>query len=244
MLRVVVALVVSALLLVPSTGRAKCAMPRLTHQVITHPGDAIPAGGGILVGWTTDSDWDKPRTTDDPAAKGTWRLRRGKAAVKTRLEALAPGLAVYRPEKVRRGKQVYVLVGDAGATLGKFTFSGGASAVPAVAPGVTAVTTTTQPARIRGRHVTTTVTLDAAPPADAHALVVRVAGGAAIAWGPVVDRAATTITVFDDDGRCEVHPPGMRAVRDGEAIEAVWVDRFGRTSAASAAVTASATQAP
>jgi hypothetical protein len=243
--RVLLVALASLVLLAPSTGRAKCAMPLLAHQIVTHAADEIPAGGGVLVGWTTSTDWDSgDRDSTDPAARAGWRLRLKKTRVATTMEQLAPGLARYAPAKLpkpaKKGKpQRYDLLGDKGKKLGSFTF--GRKKLPELgpAPGVASVDVT-RTSRGRGTQVRATVTLDAAPPADAHALVVRTAGGDAFAWGPIVDRAASTITVFDDDGRCEVHPPGMRAPGDGEQVEAFWVDRFGRKSPASAAVTARA----
>lgn len=223
-MRLVGAVVIAALL-APAPARAKCAMPILEAQVLTHAGDPIPTDGGVLVGWTTSTDWEKPRRADDPALGG-WKLAWRKRAVPTRVTSLAPGLAVYAPKKQTRGKLAL-------GSFGTFRFGEAGSSHGLAAPVVKEVRTTDTP-RGRWRSVVTDVTLDAAPPAAAHALIVYV-GDAAVTWAPLAG-ATTTVRAFDDDGRCEVHPPGMRAVRAGEDVSVAFVDRFGRVGPRSAVV--------
>ncbi len=238
--RALIAALACLLLFVPATGRAKCAMQQLEHQVVTHAGDEIPAGGGVLVGWTTSTDWQKEHPAGDPAAQASWRLRVGKRRVATTLEVIAPGLARYRPTKLQRGKaQRHDLLGAGGTKLGTFRFGNKRRAALGPAPGLVSVAVT-HSRNGRSTSVLAVASLDAAPPADAYALVLRTVGGEAFAWGIVADRTASAITVFDDNGRCDAHPPGMRAPSSGEQVEALWVDRFGRTSPASAATAARA----
>ena len=91
--RVLLVALASLVLLAPSTGRAKCAMPLLAHQIVTHAADEIPAGGGVLVGWTTSTDWDSgDRDSTDPAARAGWRLRLKKTRVATTMEQLEKNL--------------------------------------------------------------------------------------------------------------------------------------------------------
>jgi hypothetical protein len=235
MRRTSLALALIASLLSPAgPAAAKCAPQVLTHQVVSHAADVIPAGGGVLVGWDSVSYKDAPELDGDPAARAGWRFKSGKKRVATTMVKLAPGLALYRPTKLPRSKVArrYLLIGDKGARLGTFKF-GGKRGKALAAPEVASVTTH-ESDRGRGRAVTTTVTLSSAPPADAYGLVVRAPGGEAFAWGPVVE-ASLEIRVFHDDGRCGRTPPDMRAAADGEALELLWVDRFGRLSAAATA---------
>lgn len=222
------ALLVAAIALaLPVDAHAKCAMPRLEPEVLTHAADAIPLGGGVLVGWRTSTDWDKPMFDGDPAVNKAWRFALRRRAIATTVKPLAPGLAVYTPRKRIGGKLTL-------AKVGTFTFSRRKGTFDAAAPAVKAVRTTSAD-RGRWRSVETVVELDAAPPGGALGLVVYGAGQGPITWG-VADASSTTITVFDDDGRCEVHPPEMRAPVAGEKVEVAWVDRFGRLSPRSPAV--------
>lgn len=238
-MRSLLALLVAALCLAPTTSRAKCAMEVLEYQVVSHPGDEIPAGGGVLVTWSTSHEYDGERKAGDPTANASWRFKLGKKKVATTLETIAPGLTLYRPTVVKKGKaRVHTLIGDGGTSLGKFKFSAKTRAAFGPAPGVNAVKVKRDD-RGRGVSVTATVTLDATPPDDAYALVLRAAGGAAISWGLVTDRTSPSIVVFHHNGRCDVVPPDMRSPSAGESVDAFWVDKFGRQSPASAAVVAS-----
>ncbi len=231
MLRTPLTLLVVASLLAPvAPAAAKCAPQVVTHQLVGHPADPIPSGGGVLVGWDSVNYNDATEVEGDPAARAGWRFKLGKKRVATVMTRLAPGLAVYRPKKVTRGKR-YTLFGDNSARLGTFKF-GGKRAKAMAAPDVTSVITSEEP-HGRGMARSTTVTLGSAPPADAHGILVRVAGGEVFTWGPIVDRAALTITVYYHDGRCGRLPPDMRASNAGESVELLWVDRFGNLSPAS-----------
>lgn len=216
-----------ALAAVPVDAHAKCAMPRLEPQVLTHAADAIPPGGGVLVGWTTSRDWDKPRAEGDPAVNKTWRFTLRRRLIATTVKPLAPGLAVYAPRK-RIGAKLTL------ASAGSFTFTKRKATFDAAAPVVKAVRTTIED-KGRWRSTSTVVELDAAPPSDAVGLIVYGAGQGPITWA-VADASSTTITVFEDSGRCDVHPPAMRAPAVGEKVEAAWVDRFGRLTVRSSAV--------
>jgi hypothetical protein len=237
MRRLSLALALIASLVCPATPAvAKCAPQVMTHQVVSHAADVIPLGGGVLVGWDSVNYNDAPELEGDPAARPGWRFRSGKKRVATTMVKLAPGLAVYRPTRLPRIKAArrYTLHGDQGVRLGSFRFGGKrgkALAAPEVASVITRETD-----RGRGRAVTTSVTLTSAPPPEAYGLVVRAPGGEAFAWGPVVEPAGLEIRVFFDDGRCGRTPPDMRAAGDGESVELLWVDRFGRLSPASAQV--------
>lgn len=231
----------AALVLAPHGADAKCAMAVLQHVVITHPGDEIPAGGGVLVGWQESRDHDAGVRGGDPAMNKGWKFRIRKRNLAAKATQLAPGLVVYTPLKLPKSRQTGVqLIGAKGAKLGTYTF-GARKKVPLMtdAPSVTKLTVT-HTKDFRSAKTDGVVELDAPPPEGAYGLVLyesTASGATAIAWNPIIDSTATTITVYDGPGRCGAEPDAMRAPAGGAVVELAWVDRFGRLSPRSKQVT-------
>jgi hypothetical protein len=230
----------SALVLAPLQADAKCAMALLDHVVVAHAGDVIPAGGGVLVGWQESRDYDAGLSgSGDPAMNPGWKFRVRKRNLAARATQLAPGLVVYTPVRLPKGRQIGVqLIGAKGVRIGTFKFG---KKTPGITEAPSPKTlTVTHRQNFRSTKTDGVVELDAPPPKGAYGLVmyeVTASGAPAIAWGPVMDSAATTITVYDGPGRCGTEPDGMRAPAGGAVVELAWVDRFGRLSPRSAQVT-------
>jgi len=80
--------------------------------------------------------------------------------------------------------------------------------------------------------------LDAAPPDDVYAVIVYDAtSGTALSWRDIHGLGLTTVTLYASPGRCNTLPPNMQAPTQGESVQLAWVDRFGRLSPKSSAVT-------
>ena len=156
-----VAVIVALALCHASPAYPKCARVLLAPQLITHAADPIPAGGGVLIGFTETTD-DSAETFagHDPAMNADWTLVVGKRKTRPRLEQLAPGLAVYRPGALRGTRPTQVVLRDGkGAKVGAFSASSRADAASLPAPSVKRVTSTAV-AQDKGRWrgtVTTTV---------------------------------------------------------------------------------------
>jgi hypothetical protein len=239
--RLVAAALAAALVLAPHAADAKCAMAVLQHVVITHARDEIPAGGGVLVGWQESRDYDAGVRNGDPAMNKAWKFRIRKRNLAAKATQLAPGLVVYAPLKLPKGRQTGVqLIGAKGVKLGTYIF-GARKKVPLLtdAPSVKKLTVThTQD--FRSTKTDGVVELDAPPPKGAYGLILyesSSSGATAIAWNQIIDSTATTITVYDGPGRCGAEPDTMRAPAGGAVVELAWVDRFGRLSPRSQQVT-------
>lgn len=218
---------------VGSDAGAKCAMQVLDDEVVTHAGDTIPAGGGVLVAWTTTHDGEY--STEDPVVHRGWKFREKKKLVRAQMTMLAPGLAVYSPKLPRNKKHTVTLTGDKGKKLGTFTIAKQVRKSAGLAPDVTSVTRT-ESQGYRGTDVELTAHLGTALSTNAYGLIVYDAKGTALSWRRVDDPTATDIVVYASPGHCGVEPPGMSAAAVGDQVTFAWVDKYGQLSATSAAL--------
>ncbi|MEZ4403952.1 MAG: hypothetical protein R3B06_28265 [Kofleriaceae bacterium] len=218
-----------------SPASAKCARVLLVPQVLTHPADAIPAGGGVLVGYSDSTDGGAERYADgDPAAHTDWSMVVGKRRIRPRLEVLAPGLAVYRPTATRTARPQPLRLREAdGREVGAFTTTRATRAFAVEAPQLGSVTAVITPSGRRYGGTTTTVTATVANvPADAVAIIAYRAGKGTplpVSWSRVA-AGATSVALYESPGRCASDPVGRVAPAAGDTIVVAWVDAFGRRS--------------
>jgi hypothetical protein len=201
----------------------------LDAQIIANQADPIPAGGGILVGYTQGQGFEGT----DPSSHAEWKLKVKKKRVRVTLTTLAPGLTVYRARAKTKGKAT--LVDGHGKKLGTYAFTGKKQPFSVAAPGVQSLTTTTTTGSRGGPYTHSMITLDAKPPAGAYALIIY-DGATALTWAFVEGVEQTAFNVYGSPGRCGAQPAGMTAPYAAQNIEAAWVDRFGRLSPRSAAI--------
>lgn len=238
-----------AALLTPSTANASCAIPSYGGLVLTTRNTNLPADGGILVGWTYDQK-AMPTPSGDASDQPTWRVVASKKNVKNKAKikltrvALAPGLSVYRPAAAAG---TLTLSNDKGKVLGTFTPDPAAAKNAMPAPGLTAIALLST-ANFRGSSQRVQATLANAPPAEAVAVIVYALGSAkaapvALSFVRLPDThdAMTSLSVFDDAGRCGIVQPGARSPIGNEQVALAWVDAFGRVSPLSPPVAAAAT---
>jgi hypothetical protein len=244
--RSLVALLIATGGLVPPSADARCRPSLPVPQLLTHAADSIPADGGVLIGWTLSSDGDGASFQGhDPAMNPDWVFTTRKRKAKATLEQLAPGLAVYRATAMRGNRVVAITLRGGKATIGKFQSSttSVASTMPAPKPKALALTTTLRDfGRYQADATIATLTLEAAIPPDAAAVIVyRVAGTAQtpITWARVAPGpAGGTVVVYSSPGRCSYEPPGLAPPASGDNIAIAWVDAFGRRSPLSQTIVA------
>lgn len=234
------ALATALISMAPRQARAgACNRIGLEAEVLTHPGDEVPAGAGVLIGWGPQSSYDEDADTvewgEDPSVRPKWRFQVGKRRSKPTLVAIAPGLAVYRPGKLtgkialvdRKGKKVVSV--KVGKKKRAFTAAG---------PDVTAVELSQYTAPRSGTSTGVIAELGATPPTGAVALVVYDSTSARpMTWAGVKGQAVKQFNVYATPGRCGSLPPDTEAPFTGQKVKLAWVDQFGRVSAMSNEVT-------
>ncbi len=212
----------AVLALASSPVDAKCAMSHLRPKVVTT--GAIIAGGGFLVA-TEQVSYDV--TDEGDATQPTWKLLAGGATTAPTLTTLAPGLVVYG---VPMAGDVSLVVGT--TVLAKLTSTKGNPARLA-APSVKRIRHDKTVGRRSSAY--TRVTLAAAPPAGATALVLTDAKGTARSFG-LVEGTGTEVTVYAHS-RCGVVPNTTIESAIGDKVKVFWVDHSGRVSPASKTIT-------
>lgn len=237
MSRFLIALAAVTVLLAPANVDAgACARQGLDAAVLTHPDDAIPVGGGVLVGYARlgglglGDDYGT-----DPTKHADWRFVVKKKKLRPTLTQLAPGLAVYTSKKLTSGAKLTLADGH-GQKLGAFKMArktkkkaGFTAAAPS---GKIELSSYSSPRS--GTSWSAMVTFDAAIPADAVAVVVYDTAGNALTWGNVKNATGRSVNVFSSPGRCAVNPPDMQAPSAQQHVQLAWVDEFGRLSPRSA----------
>lgn len=218
-----------AALVAPRIAAADCASVGLVTTVATPANATLPADGGVVVIATYDRHGSF--AAGDRAVHPEWRLRDGAARVAPTIDAVAPGLAVYRLG-ARAGKPGPIeLEDDHHAVVATVAHAEGKRAALA-APVVKALVYRAQLSRHGG--TTVTATLDRPPPADAYALVIADAKGGGRSWTPVVPGALDQ-TPYAHEG-CAALPNGTVGSVPGDKVVLFWVDAGGRRSAASAPI--------
>ena len=219
----------------PTDATAKCALRMLDDEVVTNAADAIPAGGGVLVGWTESDDRTGARDVD-PAVHPAWSFREKRKKVRATMTTIAPGLVVYVPAVARGQKHTVALVDDTGAPVGTYTIAR-AAAVALPAPEIDRVARSdVQSFRSNTIALTAALKARAAIPAGAYGLVLY-RGDVALSWHRIDKPDATEVLAFRSPGRCGTQPPAMAPAAAGDTVTLAWVDRFGRVSARSAPIT-------
>lgn len=241
-MKMIVGLVAVTALLAGEPGAgAKCARVVLEPELLTHGGDVIPGGGGVLFGYTNSTDYDQASSGDDPSFDASYRFILRKRKIKPSYEQLAPGLGVYRFGKITGTKAVAISMTGAGGKVGAFKARKKTSRPRFSAPGATALTLTVKSGYRWGDEITATVTLDAAPPAEAVALIMYLGDTEKvepISWANVKGGTSTSVVIFQSRNHCGGNPAGMAAPKAADLVSFAWVDQFGRRSARSAAVKA------
>ncbi len=221
-------------------------MPSYGGLVLTTRNTFLPTDGGILVGWTYDTN-AVPTPSGDASDQPTWRMIANKKSVKDKAKikltriALAPGLSMYRlPAAV--GK--LTLTNGKGKVLGTFSDDPTADPNTMPAPALASIQLSSTP-NFRGSSQHVQANISAAPPAQAVAVIVYVVGKTkaapvAVSFVRIPDTHDTlmNIEVFEDAGHCGILQPGSRSPLAQEKVALAWVDAFGRLSPRSAAVAA------
>lgn len=210
---------ISVLFALAPTADAKCAFWGLTPKVLAGAGDApIAKDGGILVAALPSQEGGLDK---GDAAQPPWKFRGRGGLVAATVEAIAPGLAVFRPG----AGGTLDLEDDKHALVGK-------AHVDAAAPAKLAapkVKTVTYAGERDGRRPwgQLTVELDGAIPAGAVAIVAADASGKARSWGRIT--AGQPLLAFETR-RCRALPNGTVESSPGDKVTLFWVDASGRKS--------------
>lgn len=225
-------LLIALLIALPAQAHAgACAQPVLAPQVLSDQADPMPTDGGVLVGWQQGGDWQHPPEGDPSLIEGLVFRDGSRRLVKAHATTLAPGLTVYVPKKHRKKLSVRIK-GQ------KLTFTSSRTRFTAPAPVVKSVTWSQQQIQRYGTSTSVDAELDGAPPDDVYAVIVYDAtSGTALSWRDIHGLGLTTVTLYTSPGRCGTVPPSMQAPTQGESVQLAWVDRFGRLSPKSSAVT-------
>lgn len=217
-------------LIVARESFAKCAMQELAPALVTPKNAAIPADGGVLVGFQYSRDDEVQPAKGDPSMTAAWTWSQTMTK-----ENLAPGLTVYKPKSAAA-----ITVKDGKKLLGTFTRDPKAAAAGSAVPRIGKLEITTHPAR-RGRHREATVTSTDPIPNDAFGAIVYVERGGKsvpIAFGTIDhhDPKSRTFIAYADPSRCAFAPPGTEPPPVKGKVTIAWFDRFGRVSKQSAPV--------
>jgi hypothetical protein len=241
--RAALTLLAAVPLLTPASTSAKCRRAEVVPSMLTTRDTKLPADGGFLVGWTSTVDPDEDSHGGDPSDQ-PFVAKAGSQAVSLKRVALAPGLSAYypvtfhgtlaveRPASKNRPAQPF----------GTFTRDADVKPMGMAAPAAgTVALTEDKTERWRSRHAV--VTLSAAPPEAARALITYVTTGgkqAAVSFVTLPDTHDTekTIEAFQDAGHCGFVVDGSHPPAAGDRVTFAWVDAFGRLSPTSTAITA------
>ncbi|MCW5803645.1 MAG: hypothetical protein KIT31_14780 [Deltaproteobacteria bacterium] len=220
-MRLALAAVATSFLVLPAAevADAKCAYWGLLPSVLAGPGDApIAKDGGILVAAVPS---ERGTLDKGDAAQPPWKFRGRGGLVAATVEALAPGLAVFRPG----AGGTLDLEDDKHALVGKAHVDAAATA----RLGAPKVKTVTYTGESGGRRAwaRVTVELDGAIPTGAVAIVAADASGKARSWGRI---AAGEPLVAFESRTCQALPNGTAASRPGDKVTLFWVDASGRKS--------------
>lgn len=210
-----------------------CPQQPLVEVPLTPSGATLFGDGGVLLGTTTASTADRGAMPSGPV------LRSGGNDIVVDVEYIAPALTLVHP--IQTVERSLDLVDAKGAVLRTYAQRPGGKPLDAPSGRVVSTLTRAQArADARGPYPpqgTMTITLAAAPPADAAVLVVQtMRDKIGIAWAPVA--AGQRTFSFGPAGKGCV--PGPAAARQGARLVLMWIDVHGQKSAASAAITVGA----
>jgi hypothetical protein len=231
MMRLSIALL-AALSLAPSgSSHASCARAEFVPTVLTTRDPHLPGDGGVLVGYGYSTDHKLPEETGPDPSDVRWTAADGKKPIALTRVALAPGLSMYKPAA---GTTALVISSKAGNRIGAFTVDPKAAANTLAAPQPRQVKVVTTPS-FRSTTTIATLTLKAAPPPEAVAVIVyRVDATGATALGftglPDTHDKLTSFEVSHTGGHCSQAVAGEVSPEGGDKIAFAWVDAFGRLS--------------
>ena len=219
-----------ALTLLPTPADASCAYVGMEPVVLTRRDTKLPADGGVLIGYAYGNGEDGTHGADPSDVK--WTATSGKAAVTLVRTQLAPGLSVYRPAA---NVSAFKLAGKT-AEHGSYTHEAKSAPFQLAAPAPKAVSASTTEG-FRSTTTVTTLTLTAAPPAEAVAIIGYDATGAAKMFATLPDTHDKLLEFVIDTtgGHCGTPKPEGYERPYGK-IAFAYVDAFGRVSAKSALV--------
>jgi hypothetical protein len=218
---------------------ATCARAEMKPVLATTRDTHIPADGGFVVGYGYTTDYNDFESTKSPDPSDvTWTAIEGKKPVALTRTALAPGLSVYRPAD---GVTSFTVVGNHGKSLGSFTRDG--KGVTLTAPQPKAVKVSSEH-NLRWSTTTASMTLSAAPPPEAMAIIVYEVGYDGklkpVSFAGLADThdKTTSLEIFHSGGHCSNDVPGSGYVSSGGKYEFAYVDAFGRLSPTSKPIVA------
>ncbi len=222
-------LLVLALLASNPVADASCMRMELNPSLLTRRDTHVPADGGILVGYgfTTSSDELEATNSNDPSdVKWTARDAHKKpiALVHT---VLAPGLSVLRPA----GTAAFTLVSSKGKQLGAFTRDGKQGALVAPEPKLVETTSSKASNPRWGSTTTVSLTLAAAAPPEAVAIIAYGEDGKPLRFTGLADThdQDLSLDLSRSDGHCGTSEPRGAGTIAGKVTFA-YVDAFGRLS--------------
>jgi hypothetical protein len=231
------ALVALCVVATPATA-GPCMVRQLVPQAMTPRDTVIEDGGGVMIDAGLGDDPGGVRLPDVTRQPG-WRFRDGAKLVVPTIEALAPGLSVYR---LPAAGASLVLENDKHVEIARVKRSPdrGAALLPAPMP-----TSIEWERRTSFRSSTDMVTVHLIAPAPAHAAVMIIYGPDKVArsWG-LVTRGAKDVVAYESGGRCSMTVPGNTTSNAGDHITVAWVDASGRVSAPSRELEVTAAKTP
>ena len=205
---------------------ARCAMTELAPAPITQNNDALPADGGILVGFT--SIVQGPKLDGDPSRQPGWTFVAGSKPIDLAIDTLAPGLTLYRPKP---GTSPIVVSNADGKQLLAVARDGAASP-PLKAPRPIRIATSFERGgRIARRQLVATLATPAPETAVAVILYAeRDTTHVALSFN-LLDRVErSTVVPYTDPRKCAWNPPGMASAKPGDLVTLAWVDGAGHVS--------------
>ncbi len=207
-------------------------MTELAPAPITKDGEALPADGGVLVGFTSIVRGDK--LDGDPSRQPGWKLAADGKPVAVTVDTLAPGLTVYRP---KAGSSALVVSDADGKRLLAVTRDGRPSPQLKAPRPIRITTAEVFAGRGMGRELHATLATPAPETAIAViAYAVRKNQRVALSFGMLDRDDRTTVVPYTDPPHCAWNPPGMEIAKPGEAVMLAWVDRAGHVSPVSTPV--------
>lgn len=225
---------VASAITLPEATAAPCMVRGWDPLLLTPDEQTIPAAGGLLVGVKSGGGDSGPGPSGNanPALTELSLSRNGKL-VKLVGEALAPGLARYRPAKPVAGKWTVV-----GLEPKRVTEFAAIELAPLPAPLLSAVARHATKMK-RRRIITTdhlTATLVGPRPEAAIGLVVY--AGSADAGAALLAQTApgTTVHLYSSPDRCQSEVPKRRLPAVGDSVRLAWFDALGRLSPRSAPI--------
>jgi hypothetical protein len=225
-----VALALAALLVSPPDADA-CAAPHLVDVALTADGATLLDDGGVVIETRSGAGRNEREIGIGPT------LASGRTQIDATMDWIAPGLSVLRPKR-NKGRTITVVDGNRKVLL---TLKQAKGKTRHTAPDPTSITSTLPsqskvPSREGPGIATSTASLTLAAPADDDVIAIVVYlitkdGQQGVAYWRRTDDLAYT---YRTGGKGCV--PGPRPLFDGEQVAFAFLDKYGRTSPLSKAL--------